>query len=59
MVIRDTMRKDDFPLFKHHIQLVYFDTAATAQRPQLVLDAMYEYYTQYNSNMGRSIYGIA
>lgn len=53
------MVKKDFPLFAQQTQLVYFDNAATTQRPQKVLDAMNNYYTHYNANVGRGIYGIA
>jgi cysteine desulfurase/selenocysteine lyase len=51
--------KKDFPIFKNHKNLIYFDTAATAQRPQVVLDAVIEFYTLYNANAGRAIYGLA
>lgn len=52
-------KKKDFPLFKHHPDLIYFDTAATAQRPQPVLDAVMEFYTKYNANAGRAIYTLS
>ncbi len=51
--------KKDFPLFKNHKDLIYFDTAATAQRAQSVLDAIMEFYTLYNANAGRAIYSLA
>jgi len=45
--------RDDFPIFKHRPELIYFDNAATAQRPQSVLDAEQKFYTTYNSNIHR------
>jgi cysteine desulfurase/selenocysteine lyase len=51
--------KKQFPIFKYHPDLIYFDAASTAQRPQIVLDAMDAYYTRYNANTGRGIYQLA
>lgn len=54
--------KKQFPIFQHKIHgkdLIYFDSASTAQVPQSVLDAMNQYYTTYKSNVGRGIYQIA
>lgn len=38
---------------------IYFDSGATAQMPQCVLDAMIEYYAGYKSNVGRGLYEYA
>ena len=49
--------REDFPILKEKINnynLVYFDNAATSQKPNQVLDAMLEFYTKYNSNIHRS-----
>jgi cysteine desulfurase / selenocysteine lyase len=51
--------KEKFIFFNHHPILIYFDTASTAQRPQIVLDAMDAYYTKFNANTGRGIYRVA
>lgn len=54
--------KQDFPIFKNKINgkdLIYLDSAATSQKPQIVLDALDEYYKTYNSNVLRGIYPIA
>lgn len=51
-----------FPIFKQMIHgnpLRYFDSAATAQVPQVVIDAMIDYYTSYKANVGRGIYYIS
>jgi len=51
--------KNKFPIFIHHPYLIYLDAAATTQRPQIVLDAIDAYYTQYNANTGRGVYQLA
>lgn len=51
-----------FPILKtvvHNKQVVYFDSAATAQMPQSVIDAVVEYYQTYRSNVGRGMYVFA
>ncbi len=52
------MYKKYFPYFKNS-KNIYLDTAATAQKPSIVLDAINEYYTQYCSNTHRSNFGDA
>lgn len=51
--------KKDFPIFTKNPKLIYLDSAATSQKPQIVLDAMYDYYTNYNSNVRRGLYPIS
>lgn len=51
--------KKDFPIFKHRTDLVYLDSAATAQKPQAVLEAMNAYYETYTANAARGLYPIA
>jgi cysteine desulfurase / selenocysteine lyase len=48
-----------FQTVAHNHRLIYFDSAATAQMPQQVLDAMVEYYQSYKSNVGRGLYSFA
>jgi cysteine desulfurase/selenocysteine lyase len=43
----------------HNKPLVYFDNAATAQKPQVVIDALCDYYTNYNANIHRGIHTLA
>jgi cysteine desulfurase / selenocysteine lyase len=43
----------------HHKPLVYFDNAATSQKPQVVIDALCDYYTNYNANIHRGIHTLA
>ena len=54
--------RKDFPLISQTIDgkpLVYLDSAATTQKPQIVLDTIAKYYSEYNANIHRGIYHIA
>lgn len=51
--------KEKFPIFKNIPNLVYLDNAATTQKPKEVLDAEFDFYTTYNSNIHRGLYPIA
>ena len=54
--------RDDFPILKSRInnhQLVYFDNAATTQKPQSVIDGISNYYKNYNANIHRGIHSLA
>jgi cysteine desulfurase/selenocysteine lyase len=46
--------KKDFPIFRHRPELVYLDSAATSQKPEIVLDSETRYYEELNSNVHRS-----
>ncbi|MGA5503984.1 aminotransferase class V-fold PLP-dependent enzyme [Streptomyces umbrinus] len=45
-----------FPIITSHPELAYLDSAATAQKPQAVLDAVHTYLTTSNANAGRGTY---
>jgi cysteine desulfurase/selenocysteine lyase len=49
---------EDFPLLKVG-GLAYLDTAATSQTPQVVLNAMNNYYTKFRANIHRGLYAIS
>ena len=54
--------RDDFPILSSRInnhQLVYFDNAATTQKPQSVIDGISNYYKNYNANIHRGIHTLA
>src|SRR5258706_599281 len=54
--------RTDFPILSRRVngkRLVYLDSAATAQKPQAVLDALDDYYTQHNANVHRGVYTLA
>ncbi len=40
-------------------QLVWFDNGATTQKPRLVIEAISDYYTNYNSNIHRGVHTLA
>jgi cysteine desulfurase / selenocysteine lyase len=51
----------DFPILRQQInghELTYLDSASSSQKPQVVLDAIDEYYREYNANVHRGIYTI-
>ncbi len=56
-VLQESVR-DDFPIFDSG-SLVYLDNAATTQKPRQVLDAIVDYYTTSNSNVGRGVYRLS
>jgi len=39
--------------------LVYFDNAATSQTPKIVMDAIVDYYTNYNANIHRGVHTLS
>lgn len=55
--------REDFPILKRTVkngkQLVYFDNAATTQKPKQVVDAISEYYLKYNANVHRGIHTLS
>ncbi len=54
--------RKDFPILNQKIygyDLVYFDNAATTQKPQCVLDSIMKFYTQYNSNIHRGVHYLS
>ncbi|UTW44291.1 aminotransferase class V-fold PLP-dependent enzyme [bacterium SCSIO 12696] len=53
--------KQQFPLFSHpeNRELVYLDNAATTQRPQVVIDAVADFYRASNANTHRSSHRLA
>ena len=39
--------------------LIYFDNAATSQTPKVVMDAIVDYYTNYNANIHRGVHTLS
>ena len=57
-----TAIRKQFPVLNREVKgrtLVYFDNAATSQKPQAVIDALVNYYTTYNANIHRGIHTLA
>jgi len=53
--------RKDFPILQrkvHGKQLVYLDNAATSQKPNQVIEAIDDYYKNYNANIHRSIHTL-
>ncbi len=55
--------RDQFPILKQKIKnqsdLIYFDNAATNQKPQVVIDKISEYYSKTNSNIHRGVHHLS
>jgi cysteine desulfurase / selenocysteine lyase len=66
-LLADTLKTEriiaDFPILARPTsrgkRLVYLDSAATSQKPRVVIDALVDYYEQYNANIHRGVYEIA
>jgi len=57
----DKVRKD-FPILSREVDgkpLVYLDNAATSQKPGSVINAIRDYYSNYNANIHRGVYSIS
>ena len=52
-------RRADFPLLAANPGLHYLDSAATSQKPKVVLDAMRDYYERDNANPHRGAYALS
>jgi cysteine desulfurase / selenocysteine lyase len=46
----------EFPIFKNHPDLIYFDNASTSQKPTSVLEVIARYHTEQCANAGRAAY---
>ena len=54
--------RKDFPILHQQVNgkpLVYFDNAATTQKPSIVIDALVDYYKEINANIHRGIHTLA
>lgn len=54
--------KKQFPIFSRQIHgqpLVYLDSAATSQKPQAVIDALVDYYSNHNANVHRGVHTLS
>ena len=52
----------DFPILQRKVNgkpLVYFDNAATSQTPKIVIDAIANYYSNYNANIHRGVHTLS
>ena len=54
--------RDDFPILSREVHghpLVYFDNAATSQKPTAVINSIKDYYDRYNSNVHRGVHTLS
>ena len=54
--------RKQFPILNRKVKgkpLIYLDNAATSQKPQMVIDALVNYYSNYNANIHRGIHTLA
>lgn len=51
--------KKDFPIFKNNPKMVYLDSAATSQKPKLIIDSIKNFYERENANINRGIYDLS
>ena len=54
--------RKDFPILNRKVNgqpLVYFDNAATSQKPQQVIGAIVNYYQNYNANIHRGVHALS
>ncbi len=61
-VIDVELIREDFPILKRKFygkQLIYFDNAATSQKPKQVIEAIKRYYEEQNANIHRGIYALS
>jgi cysteine desulfurase/selenocysteine lyase len=54
--------RTDFPILNEIVNgkpLVYFDNAATSQKPQVVIDSIVNYYSTFNANIHRGVHTLS
>ncbi|MFP4008183.1 MAG: aminotransferase class V-fold PLP-dependent enzyme, partial [Spirulinaceae cyanobacterium] len=54
--------RQDFPILSQHVHekpLIYFDSAATSQKPLAVLNTLQNYYQQDNANVHRGAHTLS
>jgi len=59
---RDPWRREDFPILDQEVHgrpLIYFDNAATSQKPRAVIEALQHYYEHDNANVHRGIHELS
>jgi cysteine desulfurase/selenocysteine lyase len=57
-----TKVRADFPILQQEINgfpLIYFDNGATSQKPQVVIDAISDYYQETNANIHRGVHTLS
>ena len=58
MILNPYEIREDFPILKRKINnypLIYFDNAATSQKPKQVIDVIKDFYENHNANVHRAV----
>lgn len=58
-MFNSTQIRTDFPVFAHHPDLVYLDSAATSLKPRVVIEKELEYLEKYPANVSRGFYPLS
>jgi cysteine desulfurase / selenocysteine lyase len=62
-IFDSSILRHDFPILRRKMngnkEFVYLDSASTTQKPSAVIDAISDYYMNYNSNIHRAVYQVA
>lgn len=61
-MLNNSKIRKDFPILNRRVNgkaLVYFDNAATSQKPQVVIDAISDYYQKTNANVHRGVHTLS
>ena len=53
------MFRSDFPIFSTHPDLVFLDSASSAQKPKMVIDALSQFFATNYSNIHRGAYDLS
>lgn len=51
------MNREDFPMLKNDV--IYFDNGATTLKPQVMIDSIVDYYSNYSTNAHRGSYDLS
>ncbi|MCS6784504.1 MAG: cysteine desulfurase [Candidatus Caldarchaeum sp.] len=59
MSLNPKLIRKDFPIFQKNDNLIYFDSAATSQKPIQVIEAVADFYRKFNANVHRGVYRLS
>ena len=51
--------REDFPLLASNLEEIFLDSAASAQKPSVVVDTLAEFYRRYYANIHRGVYDLS
>ena len=62
MSLNTSKIRADFPIFQRKVNnnpLIYFDNAATTQKPRQVVESIKNFYENHNANVHRAVYSLS